>query len=282
MPGFDELRKPLPIYTPKKWYYEFLSLFLSTIGKCSEGIRTGYTHGFDSGIIMNYIYRNIPDGRFYLGKALDKVFLSQITCKAFRSIKEIQKNMIKTYLEERDGEPTYIADMASGKADYIFEALLETKADVRVLLRDIDENALNESRLRAERMNIQKHLSYELGNALDYVSMKTIYPKPDLVLEVGLYGIIHDDELVMEHLVQINKILNPEALLFNVQTFNPQIEFIARVLRNRNGERCVWHLRPVDLVVSWAEEAGFANPKVTIDPYGIYAVVMMTNSIRRG
>ncbi|KAB2833710.1 MAG: hydrolase, partial [Candidatus Dadabacteria bacterium] len=94
---------------------------------------------------------------------------------------------------------------------------------------------------------------------------------------VGLYGIIHDDSLVRAHLAQLRDILNPGALLFNVQTYNPQIELIARVLRNQEGERCVWHLRPADEVIGWAEEAGFRDAKVTYDPYGIYAVVMMRN-----
>ncbi|MGH7808046.1 MAG: class I SAM-dependent methyltransferase family protein, partial [Thermodesulfobacteriota bacterium] len=91
------------------------------------------------------------------------------------------------------------------------------------------------------------------------------------------YGIIHDDEVIRRHFHDMRDILNPDAILFNVQTYNPQIELIARVLRNQEGERCVWHLRPAELVIGWAEEAGFRDPKVTMDPFGIYAVVMMRN-----
>jgi len=42
-------------------------------------------------MIMNYVYEDIPQGTFYIGKALDRAFLDQVTCKAFRSTKEIQK-----------------------------------------------------------------------------------------------------------------------------------------------------------------------------------------------
>ena len=277
MPSFEELLKPPPAYYPKNIYYKFYSLFLRTIGMFSEGMRIGFTHGFDSGMIMNYVCQNTPSGRFYIGKVLDRIFLNQVTCKAFRAIKEIQKNVIKNYLQERNGDPTFIVDLASGKADYIYDALRETNGNVKVLLRDLDETALEESRAIAEKLNLLNKVSYEQGNALDIESLKRIYPKPNLVIEVGLYGIIHDDELLRRHFFELKDILNPGAILFNVQTYNPQIELIARVLKNRDGERCVWHLRPVELVIEWAEKAGFIKPQVTMDPYGIYAVVMMRN-----
>jgi SAM-dependent methyltransferase len=275
MPSFEELLKPPPAYYPKNIYYKFYSLFLRTIGMFSEGMRIGFTHGFDSGMIMNYVCQNTPSGRFYIGKVLDRIFLNQVTCKAFRAIKEIQKNVIKNYLQERNGDPTFIVDLASGKADYIYDALRETNGNVKVLLRDLDETALKESRAIAEKLNLLNKVSYEQGNALDIESLKRIYPKPNLVIEVGLYGIIHDDELLRRHFFELKDILKPGAILFNVQTYNPQIELIARVLKNRDGERCVWHLRPVELVIGWAEKAGFIEPQVTMDPYGIYAVVIM-------
>ena len=183
--------------------------------------------------------------------------------------------MIRSFLQERNGNPTYVADLAAGRADYIYEILKETTSNVKVLLRDIDESTLIGSFDFAKRLNIEGRVSFEKADALDVESLKAINPRPNLVIEVGLYGIIHDDELVKKHLKRIKQILNPDAILFNVQTYNPQIEFIARVFRNQFGERCVWHLRPAENLIGWAEDAGFRNPEVTMDPYEIYAVVMM-------
>jgi hypothetical protein len=277
MPDFEELLEPLPIYSPKNWYYQSCAIFLRTVGMLSEGIEISYKHGFDSGMIMNYIYQNRPRGRFYLGRVLDRAFLNQTTCKAFREIKAIQKNAIKGYLEERNGESTFIVDLASGKADYIYDALLESNSNVNVLLRDIDENVLRESRSIAQELNLLGRVSYDIGDALDTGSLKKIGSKPHLVVEAGLYGIIHDDELIRRHFHDMREILNPDAILFNVQTYNPQIELIARVLKNQEGKRCVWHLRPAELVIGWAEEAGFGDARVIMDPFGIYAVVVMRN-----
>jgi SAM-dependent methyltransferase len=278
IPSFEDLVKPLPLYSPKMWYYEALSLILQTIGTLSEGIKIGYTHGFDSGMIMNYIYENEPHGKLYIGRLLDKAFLNQITCKAFRAVKQITQNVLIDYLEERKNRPTFIVDVASGKADYIYDVLKDREyKNVKVLLRDIDKLALEESKAIAEKRGLLKQIRFEQGDALDVKYLKSISPTPNLVIEIGLYGIIHDDNLIRRHLCDLKEFLNPEALLFNVQTYNPQIELIARALKDRDGNRCVWHLRSAEQLVKWAEQAGFKEPKVTLDPYGVYAAVMMRN-----
>ncbi|MCK5392009.1 MAG: class I SAM-dependent methyltransferase family protein [Deltaproteobacteria bacterium] len=275
IPSFEQLQKPLPACSSKILYYKFISFLLRTCGTLSEGMRVGYRHGFDSGNIMNYIYENDPQGSLYVGKAIDRIFLNQKTCKAFRAIKKIQKDFISNYLKGRGDKKTFIVDLASGKADYIYDVLKESGSNINVLLRDISENTLTESKEIAEKWGISQNISYQVGDALDVESLKNITPKPDLVIEVGLYGIIHDDDQIRNHLKALKEILNPDALLFNVQTYNEQIELIARALINQSGEPCVWHLRPAELVIGWAEDAGFKNPEITMDPYDIYAVVMM-------
>lgn len=277
IPGFEELWKPLSWHEPKKYYYAIVRLFLRTIGMLSDGIRLGFTHGFDSGMIMNYIYENTPYGRLFVGRALDAAFLDQPTCKAFRAVKQIQIDMISDFVRERKGEETYIVDLASGEADYIYDVLKHTDSNVNVLLRDISEKALAESRAIALGLGLQGRVNYEMEDALDRDGLRRISRRPDLVIEAGLYGIIHDDELVKKHFFDLREILDPGALLFNVQTYNGQIELIARTLVNQDGGPCVWHLRPKELVIGWALEAGFRDPVVRMDPYGIYAVVLMRN-----
>jgi len=272
---FEQLREPLPRYSAKNLYYRLLAAFLRTFGRLSCGIDKGFAYGFDSGIIMNYIYDNKARGRFGVGRILDRMFLDQVTCRAFRSIKQIQIDMIDQYLRERDGKPTFIVDLASGKADYIYEILKSSDRKLKVLLCDIAESSLQESRNISDELGFSDRVRFRRGNALDTENLKRIEPKPDLLIEVGLYGIIHDDALLRSHLLDVGRILRPEVLLFNVQTQNPQIESIARVLQNQNGERCVWHLRSAEQIIGWAEEAGFGGPKIVMDPYNIYAVVMM-------
>ena len=278
---FEQLQETLPPCSAKNLYYKLLAAFLRTFGRLSCGIDTGFTYGFDSGIIMNYIYGNKAQGRFGVGRILDRMFLDQVTCRAFRSIKRIQTDMIDQYLRERNEKPTFIVDLASGKADYIYEILKSSDAGLKVLLCDIAESSLRESRKIADKLGVGDKVRFHRGNALDAENLRRIEPGPDLLIEVGLYGIIHDDAVLRAHLADVGRILRPGAILFNVQTQNPQIESIARVLRNQHGERCVWHLRPAEKVVGWAEEAGFGDSEIVMDPYNIYAVVMMRGK-RRG
>lgn len=277
IPSFEELKRPLGWSDPKKYYYLAAGLFLRTAGRLSDGIDTGFRYGFDSGMIMNYIYENVPHGKFFIGTALDAAFLDQTTCKAFRAVKRIQIEAISGFVSEREGRDTFIVDLASGKADYIYDVLRNTGENVKALLRDISEKTLAESRETALASGLRDRVGFEVGDALDVDSLRSIPVCPNLAIEAGLYGIIHDDELVKKHLADLHEIVAPEALLFNVQTYNEQIELIARALVNQDGEPCVWHLRDKDLVIGWAEEAGFRDPVVKMDPYGIYAVVLMRN-----
>ncbi|MCL4246150.1 MAG: class I SAM-dependent methyltransferase family protein, partial [Candidatus Dadabacteria bacterium] len=215
--------------------------------------------------------------KFFIGTALDAAFLDQTTCKAFRAVKRIQIEAISGFVSEREGRDTFIVDLASGKADYIYDVLRNTGENVKALLRDISEKTLAESRETALASGLRDRVGFEVGDALDVDSLRSIPVRPNLAIEAGLYGIIHDDELVKKHLADLHEIVAPAALLFNVQTYNEQIELIARALVNQDGEPCVWHLRDKDLVIGWAEEAGFRDPVVKMDPYGIYAVVLMRN-----
>jgi len=277
IPSFEELKRPLVGSDPKKYFYLAAGLFLRTVGRLSDGIDTGFRYGFDSGMIMNYIYENVPHGKSFIGRWLDAAFLDQTTCKAFRAVKQIQIEAISGFINERSGHETLIVDLASGRADYIYDVLKDAGENVKVLLRDISEKTLAESRETALASGLRDRVSFEVGDALDTESLRAIPARPNLAIEAGLYGIIHDDDLVKKHLADLREIVAPEALLFNVQTYNEQIELIARTLVNQDGGPCVWHLRDKDLVIGWAEEAGFRDPVVRMDPYGIYAVVLMRN-----
>ena len=72
------------------------------------------------------------------------------------------------------------------------------------------------------------------------------------MVELGLYGIYHDDALIERHLHDLAELVAPSQIVFNVQTRNPEIEHIARVWVNHEGGRCVWRLRPVEQILEWA------------------------------
>jgi hypothetical protein len=98
------------------------------------------------------------------------------------------------------------------------------------------------------------------------------------VLELGLYGIEHDNGVVERHFRDLAELVAPGQIVFNVQTRNPEIEYIARVWVNAAGERCVWRLRPVEQILGYAAAAGYAPASITADRFGIYRVVRLVRA----
>jgi hypothetical protein len=122
---------------------------------------------------------------------------------------------------------------------------------------------------------VEGRTRFRAADALDRGALASLSPRPDVVLELGLYGMVHDDERVRRHFLDLAELVAPGQIVFNVQTQNPEIEYIARVWRNREGGRCVWHLRPLSLLLGWAEAAGYVPASVTADSHGIYRVVRL-------
>jgi hypothetical protein len=111
------------------------------------------------------------------------------------------------------------------------------------------------------------------SSAFDRAALEAFTPRPDIVCELGLYGIYHDDELIARHFVDLAETLAPAQIVCNVQVDNPEIEHIARVWVNARGERCVWRLRPAEAIEGWARAAGYELAAVTSDRHSIYRVM---------
>jgi Putative methyltransferase len=115
--------------------------------------------------------------------------------------------------------------------------------------------------------------------AFDVAALAAVHPRPDIVLELGLYGIYHDDARVADHLRGLGDQVRPSQIVCNVQARNPEIEYIARVWRNHAGEPCVWRLRPASAILAWMATAGYAPASITRDRHGIYRVLRLTRQV---
>lgn len=275
MPSFEELSRPLPLTSVRRWRFAAAELFLRTVGQLSRGVQIAYRFGFDSGEMMHYLYENRVHGLGPLGRAIDRAFLNQITARSLRAVRQLAEDVVAGVLDERRDQPTTVADLAAGTADYILVLLASGRYPlVRAILRDISPTVRTEGLRLAESLGVASRVSYETADALNPDDLATIRPKPDVAVTIGVYGTIHDDARVRDHFRMVREILGPQAFIFNIQTQNPDIEWIARVYRNRQGGRCLWRLRPIDMVLDWARQAGFRDFDVHWDPFHIYAVVV--------
>jgi precorrin-6B methylase 2 len=172
------------------------------------------------------------------------------------------------------GPAPVVADLAAGSAPYLLSALTRhTRA--RAILADTDPEALAAARRDAEALGVVDRVQFVQASAFDRDALQRLRPSPDVVVELGLYGIYHDDAIIERHFQDLAGLVSPSQIVFNVQTRNPEIEHIARVWVNHDGGRCVWRLRPVEQLLEWAREAGYEPAAVEADRFDIYRVVRL-------
>jgi hypothetical protein len=274
LPTFADLQRELSPISPRAWRFALLRGASRAGALLSDGLRIGYRHGFDSGPFMNHVYANRPSGRTPLGRAIDRRLLRRRTCVAFRDIRALAEHAVFDALREERGAAPVVADLAAGPAPYLLTALTR-QPRARAIVGDTDPDALDQARRATAALGLSDRVTFVHADAFDRDALEALRPSPDVVVELGLYGIYHDDALIERHMHDLATLIAPRQIVFNVQTRNPEIEHIARVWVNHEGGRCVWRLRPVDQILEWASAAGYEPAAVQADRYGIYRVVRL-------
>lgn len=275
LPSTEELRRRLPAASPRAWRFAALGTASRLGALLSDGLRIGYRQGFDSGDFMDHVYADRPSGRTALGRAIDRRLLARPTCEAFRDIRGIAEQAVLAALDAcPPGSRPVVVDVAAGPAPYLLQALRDRPA-VRAVLRDVDPAALATADRAAIALGVADRVTCTVADAFDTASLAAQHVNPDVVLELGLYGMFHDDELIRRHIAEMGERVRPRQVVCNVQTWNPEIEYIARVWRNRRGEPCVWRLRSHTTILGWFADAGYVPAGVDADRHGIYRVMRL-------
>jgi Putative methyltransferase len=277
IPTFADLQRGLAHWSPRAWRFAVLRAASRAGALLSDGLRTGYRHGFDSGPFMDHVYENRPRGRGALGRAIDRRLLARRTCVAFRDIRALAEQAVRAALAASGTPVPVVADLAAGPAPYLLAAVAGHPR-ARAVVCDVDDAALAGARAAAARLGVAGRATFVRADAFDRDALSRLRPSPDVVLELGLYGIHHDDAKIERHFEDLAELVAPDQIVFNVQTANPEIEYIARVWINAAGERCVWRLRPVEQILGYAAAAGYEPASVTADRFGIYRVVRLVQA----
>ena len=276
MPTYDQLSRPLSPWRPKAWYYGGFRCLLGTLGRLSDGIRLGLDFGFDSGVMLEYVYRNCPAGRACVGKAIDRVFLNSQGWRGIRERGQILQGHLRQTIEanQAQGRQTQLLDVACGGGRYDLEVLRDFSAEtVTATLRDYKSENVQKARQLATKLEVSATI--ETADAFSDAELSRVTPRPNLIVVSGLHEILPDNDLIRRHFVQLARILEPGGtLLFTIQPYHPQLELIARTLKSHTGKPWVMRLRSLDLTKTWAEAAGFRIHHVEMDSFGIFGVVV--------
>ena len=272
--------KPKPRAQALKW--RALSLVTRTIGRTSDAVSLGFRQGFDSGEMLDYVYENRARGRWLIGKLVDRIYLDAIGWRAVRARKEVLKVLLAGLVQERQRRDlaTTVLDIASGPGRYLHEVCqdLGSRADgVTVICRDLDQSGLERGRGLASSLGLA-NFRYERGDACDPGSLRRVTPQPDIAIASGLYELL-DEPSIRSSMEGVYTLLPPGGrFVFTTQVSHPQLEMIANVLVNRDGEPWVMVCRSLEETERWATECGFEVLSSRLESIGLFGVTVCAKS----
>lgn len=274
--GFEALSKPLPLLSAKRLNFAVTSLLMKTVGRLGEGIRLGRREGFDSGAMLDYVYRNEARGVTPIGRAIDRLFLDSPGWRGIRVRKHNMEAAIGGAMRRLTGEgrPVRILDIATGHGRYVLDSIAANpEIEVSALLRDWSEENIEAGCLLAARRGAGG-VRFETGDAFDADSIAAASPRPTLAIVSGLYELYPDNALIRASLSGLARAVEPGGyLIYTNQPWHPQQELIARVLTShRGGKAWVMRCRSQGEMDALVGEAGFDKIETEVDAAGIFSV----------
>ncbi len=274
---FDWLRTPASITSPKHLGLALYKLSLKTMGKLSEGVRLGWKTGFDSGESLDYVYENKARGTSPLGWIIDRTYLNAIGWRGIRQRREMMRSALKFAMASvsRNGEAIQLTDIAGGGGRYLMDLLETSDQNLNVKCRDWSEGALQVGRDTAKTKGLENRIQFEKGDAFDEANLAALNPKPDIGVVSGLYELFPDNTKVFASLKGLSAALPQDGLLvYTNQPWHPQVEMIARVLTNRDGQPWIMRRRPQGEMDDLVKAAGLEKIRQWTDDFGIFTVAV--------
>ena len=281
---FEALSRPLSSLSPTGLGYAAMRLLLRSVGRLSDGVRLGCRVGFDSGAMMDYVYRDRAGGLTPLGRLIDRLYLNSVGWRGIRTRKQNLEAMLDRAMDavQADGLPVRVVDIAAGHGRYVLEAL-DRRRDIgaSAMLRDIGRDNVAAGKALARSLDL-RDVTFARGDAFDGNALGRLSPRPTVAVAAGLYELFPGNDRVRVSLMGLGAAVEEGGyLIYTNQPWHPQLAFIARVLTSHRGGR-PWVMRrrsqaEMDQLVA---AAGFEKIAMAIDPDGIFTVSLARRRAR--
>lgn len=256
-------------------HFAFIRWLMKGPGRLSRGIELGWRHGFDSGVMLDYVYENQAQGLTPLGRLIDRIFLGAIGWRGIRFRRRLLEHGLRSVIERTHaaGRPVRLLDIASGPGRYVLDVIHKlNRIPIAAVLRDYKQENLHAAVRCRDQLGL-KNVAVMAGDALDRVSLATLRPRPTIAIASGLYELIADNEKVFCSLRGLADAVEPDGyLLYTNQPWHPQLEFIARVLSNREGRPWIMRRRTQAEMDELVKAAGFEKESQETDSWGMFTV----------
>lgn len=254
-----------------------LEAALRVAGRFSKGIELGWESGFDSGRSLDYVYQNRPQGSSRFGQFIDANYLKSIGWRGIRQRKANLEEALRRVIEilHAAGRPIRILDVAAGAGRYVLETMRALPdIPMSATLRDSREENVAAARALAEEFELQ-NVTVGLGDAFDGESLAAFNPPATIGVVSGLYELFPSNDAVAKSLGGMAAAIEPGGyLIYTNQPWHPQLEFIARVLRNREGQPWIMRRRTTAEIDELVSAAGFEKCAMEIDRWGMFTVAV--------
>lgn len=218
---------------------------LKTLGRVSDGMQIGLTHGFDSGESLDYVYRNEAGGKFGFGAIMDRGYLDAVGWRGIR-VRKVQLQALLAQAIEAHNRPAplRILDVAAGSARYVLETVKRFQdKPIEVTLRDFAQHNVDRARQLAADLQLKAKVECVQRDAFSTDSYAGDEGSYDIAIVSGLFELFADNAMVLRALEGMVRSLRPGGcLIYTAQPWHPQLEMIAGTLTNHRGT--AWQMRP--------------------------------------
>ena len=257
----------------EKIFYSIQKFSMRTFGFLSKGISLGLKYGFDSGISLDYIYKNQTNGKLLIGKFIDRFYLNQI---GWRGVRERKKNLL-SLIEEKItslGEKNVkILDVAGGTGNYLFD-IKEKYPNVQILINEFKKSNIEVGE-EVIKKNNWENISFIDYDCFDKETYKKINYTPNIVIISGVFELFENNKMLENTISGIAEILDKNgAVIYTGQPWHPQLKQIALVLNSHKGNGKSWLMRrrSEKELDSLFENYNLKKEKMLIDNDGIFTV----------
>jgi ubiquinone/menaquinone biosynthesis C-methylase UbiE len=249
--------------------YQILRFLLNTIGRLSEGIRLGWRTGFDSGVMLEYIYENRPRGITPLGVWIDKSFISHPVWDGVRSRRQFLIGQLQSAISKY--EHPQVFDLAAGMGSYLFAMPV---GQATIVAGDFEPEAVTRGQEKATALG-RSDITFKRNNAFNPAEFAA--DRADILVTSGFFDILTEDSQIQTVLKNGSAITQPGARwVFTMQEHHPDLKLLKESLMDLN--RKPWELvpRPATLLADWAKPYGWQLE--TLERNNFFAVGTLVKS----
>ena len=257
----------------EKIFYSIQKFSMRTFGFLSKGMSLGLKYGFDSGISLDYIYKNQTNGKLLIGKFIDRFYLNQI---GWRGVRERKKNLLSLIEEKINslGEKNVkILDVAGGTGNYLFD-IKEKYPKIKILINEFKKSNIEVGE-EVIKKNNWENISFIDYDCFDKETYKKINYTPNIVIISGVFELFENNKMLENTISGIAEILDKNgAVIYTGQPWHPQLKQIALVLNSHKGNGKSWLMRrrSEKELDSLFENYNLKKEKMLIDNDGIFTV----------